>query len=113
MIDRFDLGMDVICIKLYPGYNLKLGSTYHIDGCGDLTYWNQVRGKSGYGFSVKVYDDYVSGKTTDYTNHCFTEDEMDEYFITQEEDYKAYQRDMKIKEIIYENSTSSTRQQES
>jgi hypothetical protein len=69
----------------------------------------EVNGKTGYGFCVE--DDqygYHSGRK-DWWNlpysekikwYYFTEKEMSEYFITEQEDYKTYQRDEKIKQVL-------------
>ena len=108
--DRFDMGMNVICIK--PHGKLKVGGHYRINGCGNLeNNMDHRRGnKTGYGLSVK-YEEY-DWKTNDayYFTYYFTYDEMSEYFITEDDDYKAYLRDQKIEQIInYENCISSTR----
>jgi len=95
--DRFDMGMRVVCIKSYG--KLKVGSHYPIDGCGTLEYnMDRHRGnKTGYGFSIG-YEDYLNYNNKE--TYYFTYDEMSEYFITEDEDYKAYERDQKIEQII-------------
>jgi len=98
--DRFDMGMRVVCIKSYE--KLKVGSHYPINGCGTLEYnMDRRRGnKTGYGFSIK-YEDYDwKTKVKDSETYYFTYDEMSEYFITENEDYKAHQREQKIEQII-------------
>lgn len=107
--DRFDLGVRVVCIKEYP--NLRVGAAYEIDGCGELPMASQ---KNGYGFSIKVYQAAFQGQIcmgksilikmprdpNDWTSYYFTPEEMEEYFITDIEDYVIYTRDRKINEII-------------
>jgi len=106
---RFEMGDRLVCVKEYK--TLKNGSHYAIKGCGPLEYNAdpEVNGKTGYGFCVE--DDqygYHSGRK-DWWNlphnekikwYYFTEKEMSEYFITEEEDYKAYRRDEKIKQVL-------------
>jgi len=100
--DRFEMGTCVVCIKEYE--TLKVRSHYNIKGCGDLT-WNAATDKEGYGFCVE--DEFASNKK-DWWNlayservkwYYFTEEEMNEYFITQEEDFIIYSRDQKLKEL--------------
>lgn len=106
---RFEMGDRLVCVKEYK--TLKVRSHYAIKGCGPLEYNAdpEVNGKTGYGFCVE--DDqcgYHSGRK-DWWNlphsekikwYYFTEKEMSEYFITEEEDYRAYQRDEKIKQVL-------------
>jgi hypothetical protein len=99
---RFEMGDRLVCIKEYE--SLKVGSHYQIKGCGDLT-WNSAANKDGYGFCIE--DDqygYHSGRK-DWWNlpynekikwYYFTEQEMSEYFISEQEDYKAHLRNEKI-----------------
>jgi hypothetical protein len=96
MEDRFEMGMDVICIKEYG--LLKVGRRYHIDGCGGLcSFGSGCKDKTGYGFSVKEYQDLRKSNPIWY---YFTEKEMSEYFITEEENYKMHIRDKKINELL-------------
>ena len=101
MDDRFEMGDQVVCIKQFD--TLKPGSHYAIKGCGDLT-WNAATDKKGYGFCVED-DSFAYGKKDWWTYdqrikfHYFTLDEMNEYFMTQSEDYKSYVRDNKLKEL--------------
>lgn len=106
---RFEMGDRLVCVKEYK--TLKVRSHYAIKGCGSLEYNAdpEVNGKTGYGFCVE--DDqygYHSGRK-DWWNmphsekikwYYFTEKEMSEYFITEEEDYKAYLRDEKLKQVL-------------
>lgn len=111
-----------LCIKEYK--RLKVGGHYIISGCSSLGFNPDSKGKKGYGFSVKYksfnaavfvenifrlgrlllvpgirYQSY-NYKKTRYGVYFFTEKEMDEYFITEDEDYKVRIRNKKIKEII-------------
>ena len=102
---RFELGDNLICIKEYE--TLKVGSHYSIKGGGDLT-MNCDTDKKGYGFCVE--DDqygYYSGRK-DWWNlpyserikwYYFTEEEMSEYFISEQEHYKAYLRNQKLNDL--------------
>lgn len=103
MIDRFEMGDQVVCIKQFD--TLKLNSHYSIKGCGDLS-WNMATDKKGYGFCVE--DDKIAYDKPNWwnlpyeekvKNYYFTLEEMDEYFITQTEDYKSSLRDNKLKEL--------------
>ena len=105
---RFESGDNIVCIKNYK--TLVSGQHYTIKGCGNLTYNAdpEVGGRKGYGFCIE--DEYYgsfSGKK-DWWNlpysekikwYYFTESEMSEYFITQEEDYKAYRRNEKLNSL--------------
>ena len=101
--DRFEMGDFVVCVKQYE--TLKPKSHYKIKGCGDLT-WNAATDKEGYGFCIE--DDSFAYDKPNWWNlpheekvkwYYFTEGEMSEYFITQEEDYVVYSRDIKLKEL--------------
>jgi hypothetical protein len=102
---RFEMGDRLVCIKEYK--TLKVGSHYPIKGRGDLE-WNadpEVNGRKGYGFCVE--DDqygYYSGRK-DWWNlpynekikwYYFTEKEVSEYFINEDEDYKSHLRNEKL-----------------
>ena len=104
MDDRFEMEDQVVCIKQFD--TLKPGSHYTIKGCGDLS-WNMATDKKGYGFCVED-DSFVYGKKDwwklSYKErikwYYFTLEEMNEYFITQSEDYKSYVRDNKLNSIL-------------
>lgn len=103
MIDIFEMGGQVVCIKQFD--TLRPGSHYSIKGCGDLS-WNMATDKKGYGLCVE--DDKFAYDKPNWWKlpyeeriklHYFTLEEMNEYFITQSEDYKSYVRDNKLKEL--------------
>jgi len=103
MDDRFEMGDQVVCIKQFD--TLRPGSHYTIKGCGDLS-WNIATDKKGYGFCVEddkfAYDIpnwWILPNLEKIKFHYFTLEEMNEYFITQAEDYKVYLRDNKLKEL--------------
>ncbi len=107
MSDRWDCQM-VVCIKEYK--TLKIGSHYSIRGRGNLTYNAdpEVGERKGYGFCIEdgLYGSFSGKKdwwTLPYSEkikwYYFTESEMSEYFITEEEDYKAYKREEKINQL--------------
>lgn len=96
MSNKFDLGMDVVCTKVFE--KLKVGYTYHINGCGEL-YNSGCKNKSGLGFSIE-YVEWNWNTLKTKTIYFFTESEMDEYFITKEEDYKIRIREQKINDLL-------------
>ena len=107
MEDRWDC-QRVVCVKEYK--TIKVGSHYDIKGRGNLT-WNadsEVEGRKGYGFCIEdqLYGSFSGKKDWDLPHnekikwYYFTEGEMSEYFITEQEDYKAYRRNEKIKQIL-------------
>lgn len=98
MNDRFEMGSRIVCIKEYE--KLKVGYHYVISGCGNLEFNSDpmARGKKGYGFSIKI-EEYNYKNPYKVIWYYFTKEEMYEYFITEGEDYKAYIRDRKIREI--------------
>lgn len=103
MVDRFEMGDQVVCIKQFD--TLRPGSHYTIKGCGHLS-WNMATDKKGYGFCVE--DDKFAYDIPNWWNlpykekvkwYYFTKQEMNEYFISEAEDYKVYLRDNKLKEL--------------
>ncbi len=108
MEDRWDV-INVVCIKGYK--TLKVGSSYQIKGRGNLTYNAdpEVGGKKGQGYCIEdgMYGSY-SGRTDWYRLpynerikwYYFTEKEMGDYFITDNENHIIYLRDRKINSII-------------
>ena len=109
MEDRWDC-MSVQCIKEYK--TLKVGSHYNIKGRGDLQFNAdpEVDGKTGYGLCIED-DRFASYKKSwwklPYSErtkwYYFTIDEMEEYFITDDDAYKLHQqreeRDIKLNEL--------------
>jgi hypothetical protein len=100
---KFELGDSIVCIREYE--TIKVGKHCPIKGCGDLT-WIHGTDKEGYGFSVEddspCYDNYKLPYNSKKRSilYYLTEDEMDKYFITQEQDYKIYMRDEKLRQIL-------------
>lgn len=102
MEDRWDITR-VVCIKQYE--TLNPGGHYDIKGRGNLSFNADpnVDGREGPGYCIE--DPRISlvnrnsYGTTKPIWYYFTEKEMSEYFITEEEDYKVEQRDRKIREI--------------
>ncbi len=98
MESKFDLGMDIICVKQYQ--NIEPNTRCHINGCGNLENNSMARGKSGYGYGIRHYVyDSINKKIHEF-EYFLTEKEIDEYFITEEEAYQAHMRDQKISQII-------------
>jgi hypothetical protein len=83
----FEMGDDVLCIKSIGKF--KEGRTYHITGCGDLT-WNSATDKKGYGFSLFPQGDV-------WTLEYFTYDEMFQYFTNP---WVLEVRDDKINQLL-------------
>jgi len=104
---KWDDSSKVFCIKEYK--TLKVGCGYSIKGRGDLGFNAdpEVGDRKGYGLCIED-DMFASGKTRYWTLpygerikwYYFTIKEMDEYFITDDENYKIYLRDQKINSII-------------
>ena len=79
--------------------------TMPIPECGCLI-WTASTDKKGYGFCIE--DDKIAYDKPNWWNlpheekvkwYYFSEQEMNEYFITEEEDYVVYSRDQKLKEL--------------
>ncbi len=110
MNDKFEIFTNIVCIKEYE--TLKFGNHYRIVGGGDLSFNcdPNVKDKKGYGFCVQ--DDNINlenwKKSPEPIWYYFTLNEMDKYFITEEEGYKNYERNLKINQIINDNRISST-----
>ena len=108
MEDRWDV-MKVFCIKAYK--TIKVGSGYSIKGRGNLSYNAdpEVGGRKGQGYCIEDeffgYDEHDVNwwklpKSERVKWYYFTEKEMNEYFITDDENYKIYLRDQKINSVI-------------
>ena len=102
----FEMGDRVVCIKQYE--TLKIGSHYSIKGCGDLS-WNAASDKKGYGFCIEDEWGNTDQSKTGYWNipykdrvkwYYFTEEEMCDFFITEQSYYISYTRDIKIDSIL-------------
>jgi hypothetical protein len=117
MEDRWDC-MKVVCIKEYK--TLKVGSFYSIKGRGDLSFNAdpEVDGRKGYGFCIEDENDFMKIRSWQLGNqygyhsgrkdwwnlpyaekikwYYFTEKEMSEYFISDEENWKMVMRDEKL-----------------
>lgn len=100
---KFELGDNVVCIREYG--TIKVGKHCPIKGSGDLT-WLNGTDKKGYGFSVEddspCYNNYKLSfnKRKGSIFYYFTLEEMSKYFITEEQDYKIYMRDEKLRQIL-------------
>ena len=108
-MNKWDDSMKAFCIKEYN--TLKIGSGYDIKGRGDLSYNADpaVGDRKGYGLCIE--DEYF-GYDVNNVNwwklpkservkwYYFTIEEMNEYFITDDENYKIYLRDQKINSVI-------------
>ena len=107
-IERWDC-MSVCCVKPFEG--LRAGSTYRVNGRGNLEYNNGTE-KTGWGLSVEdefvgVFDE--NGKVIKGSERLswkertrwvyLTLEELEEHFITDEENYRIYMRDEKIKAL--------------
>lgn len=99
----------IVCIKEYK--TLKPDRSYSVKGMGDLEFNcdEEADGKKGHGYCVE--DEYHGSFSGDKNWwklphskrikwYYFTEDEMDEYFITSEQNVEIYLRDSKIDRIL-------------
>ena len=95
--DRWDI-MRVVCVKAYE--TLKVGSHYDIKGRGNLSFNADpnVGGRNGHGYGIEDPNANRFGPIKSIM-YYFSEKEMGEYFITEDEDYKVYLRDQKIKSL--------------
>jgi hypothetical protein len=100
-MSKFEMGTYVVCVEVPRDSKFLLNRMYYIDGQGDLS-MNSQSGKSGFGFCIKVGSigplGPGSGTSKDYLNY-FTEDEMNQYFITESEYRKIQDRELKLNEI--------------
>lgn len=104
MEDRWEYVTRVVCIKEYE--TLKLKKHYDIKGRGNLQFNADpnVGGRTGHGFCVE--DPRIPLMNTRRFGaikpiwYYFTEKEMGEYFITEEEDIQIELRDRKINQIL-------------
>lgn len=100
--DKWDDVSGVVCIKPYK--TLKVGSHYYIKGRGNLEFNAdpEVDNRTGYGFCVE--DQSLGDWRLPYKQrvkwYYFTVEEMENYFITEGEDYQIYLRDQKLNDII-------------
>jgi hypothetical protein len=103
------IGNRLICIKEFK--TLKVGSHYSVKGSGilDCNADPEVNGKKGFGFCIEdeMYGSFSGKKDWWKSPHnekikwyYFTEKEIFEYFTTEEEHYKVYLRNEKLKEIL-------------
>lgn len=106
MFERFEIGTDIVCIKVVD--DLTINSNYKINGSGDLS-WNHGTDKTGYGFCVVdesyaykqgIKDWWKLPYAKKIKNYYFTLEEMDEYFITSYEDYTIHIRDKKLEDLL-------------
>jgi hypothetical protein len=95
--NRWDC-QSVFCIKEYK--TIKSGGYYLIKGRGDLEFNcdPEINDRKGYGFCIEdsFYGSFSGRK--DWWNY-FSEEEMSEYFISEEEDLKAYLRNDKLNQL--------------
>lgn len=108
MYSKFGLGDTIVCIKQYE--TMKENCHYRITGAGSRNFnysKDMANDKFRYGFCVE--DQYFASDKPNWwylpynervRNYCLTLEEMNQHFITQEEDYKAYLRDQKLKRLL-------------
>jgi hypothetical protein len=111
-MSKYELGDRVQCVKDFE--KLKVANTYSINRCVDLT-MNAGTNLSGFGYCIEHYEItsipmqvfMPVDSSSPYASYLdkiewyyFTEEMMDEYFISEEESYKAWLRNDKIKQII-------------
>lgn len=107
-IERWDC-MRVHCVKPFEG--LRAGSTYRVNGRGNLEYNNGTE-KTGWGLSVEdefvgVFDE--NGKVIKGSERLsweertrwvyITLEELEEHFISDEDHFRMYIRNEKLNEL--------------
>ena len=105
--------MAVVCIKPFDG--LRAGSIYRVNGSGGLDY-NAGTDKKGWGVCLEdewvglIDEDgkFIVGGWEKVRNKPYSErsrwvyatlDELEEHFITDQENYEIYVRDEKLKSL--------------
>jgi len=106
--------LDIVCIKQYDEF--REGKNYKIRGRGNLEYINNTDGKTGWGICVEdetygIFNkdgssnlDWHNLKYSDRVKmYYLTLDELNEFFISGDENYQRYQlkmsRDSKITKL--------------
>lgn len=103
-IDKWEYVTKVVCIKEYK--TLKLKRHYDIKGRGNLQFNvdPRVGGKTGPGFCIQDPNiplmNHRRFGAIPPIDYYFTSKEMDEYFITEDEDIQVELRDRKINQIL-------------
>lgn len=93
----------IVCIKKYE--TLNVGSSYKVEGSGSLQY-NHAAGakdKTGWGVCItheNMVTTYNKGFRVDKIDYYLTLDELNEYFITNDEHYTIMIRDEKLNSLL-------------
>ena len=81
---------------------MNVGSSYKVEGSGSLQYAG-VKGKTGWGVCItheNMVTIYNKGFRVDKIDYYLTLDELNEYFITDDEHYTIMIRDEKLNSLL-------------
>ena len=101
--DKWYDAYTIVCIKKYE--TLNVGSSYKVEGRGSLQYNHAAvaEGKTGWGVCItheNMVTTYYKGFRVDKIDYYLTLDELNEYFITDEEYFTIWQREEKLKSLL-------------
>lgn len=101
--DKWYDAYTIVCIKKYE--TLNVGSSYKVEGRGSLQYNHAAgaKGKTGWGVCItheNMVTTYNKGFRVDKIDYYLTLDELNEYFITNDEHYTIMIRDDKLNSLL-------------
>ena len=101
--DKWYDAYTIVCIKKYE--TLNVGSSYKVEGSGSLQYNHAAgaKGKTGWGVCItheNMVTTYNKGFRVDKIDYYLTLDELNEYFITNDEHYTIMIRDDKLNSLL-------------
>ncbi len=101
--DKWYDAYTIVCIKKYE--TLNVGSSYKVEGSGSLQYNHAAgaKGKTGWGVCItheNMVTTYNKGFRVDKIDYYLTLDELNEYFITNDEHYTIMIRDEKLNSLL-------------
>ena len=101
--DKWYDAYTIVCIKKYE--TLNVGSSYKVEGRGSLQYNHAAvpKGKTGWGVCItheNMVTTYNKGFRVDKIDYYLTLDELNEYFITNDEHYTIMIRDEKLNSLL-------------
>lgn len=88
----------IVCIKKYE--TLNVGSSYKVEGRGSLQYNHAAGAKGKTGWGVCITHENNKGFRVDKIDYYLTLDELNEYFITNDEHYTIMIRDEKLNSLL-------------
>ena len=101
--DKWYDAYTIVCIKKYE--TLNVGSSYKVEGRGSLQYNHAAgaKGKTGWGVCItheNMVTTYNKVFRVDKIDYYLTLDELNEYFITNDEHYTIMIRDEKLNSLL-------------